>query len=368
VSLLRGERPQTLPFPVLSAEGVKIHFGTFISKVPHDLLLPLPPSSERYDAVVVATGSRPSLPVVQGVSKAGVHRLLGPSAYCELHNSRSDFDNCVVVGGGFTSLEVSEALAHAGASVTIVANGLLLPHLTAKVRDLVMAAATSRGIRVFMGSVQKVIGSDHAEAVLVADEVVTCDCVVIIPARFPALPSVDATCGPSGGILVTPRMETTAAGVYAAGDCAEYPAGCSSRLLMLGSTARVCGKVAGIGASGGRSSVNPIGCFSKRFFGLSICSAGLGLEEARSFGFEAVESTLSTQGMGAASVVFERTTGRLLGLQLASQGQPSPEFLVMAVSTGTTVEELEGIENTGSTDISPILEAAREGVKIWQKS
>jgi NADPH-dependent 2,4-dienoyl-CoA reductase/sulfur reductase-like enzyme len=361
--LLKGEKIPLPPNLSLRSHGVRVRLAAEVVRVSSDLKVSLSGRSEMYDSIVIATGGRFVLPPIPGVAKRGVHPLTRLEAFHELRDSREHCSRFVVMGGGHAGLDVSDALASQGALVTLVTGGHLLPNLSRSVRDLVMSYVAARGIKIVEGSIDSIVGSERVEAVLVDGDVLPCDCLAIVPRIVASYPLVGARVGPHGGLIVDSRMKTSAPRVFAAGDCVEYLVGNSSRTIMLSPAARACGKVAGIGASGGRVALTPVGCFSKRLFGLSICTAGLALGEARSLGFEATEAMAKVENSGAASVVFSRATGRILGLQQAGPTCVSPELLATIIATEMTVEELRCAENSGSTDISLIVQAASEGVR-----
>jgi NADPH-dependent 2,4-dienoyl-CoA reductase/sulfur reductase-like enzyme len=169
--------------------------------------------------------------------------------------------------------------------------------------------------------------------------------------------------------VVDSRMGSSSAGLFAAGDCAEYRLGNRPVSMMLASTARACGFVAGSNAAGSRISKVPTGSFSERIFGLAVRSAGIGIEEARAAGYAASESSWTDPGESVCTVVFETRSRRLLGLQYAGRGSaPDPEFFALAVSEGILLDDILSLELPDSTDISPVREAAREGMRQWRRS
>jgi hypothetical protein len=67
--------------------------------------------------------------------------------------------------------------------------------------------------------------------------------------------------------------------------------------------------------------------------------------------------------------VVETRSRKILGLHHDGGGRaPYPEFFAIMVSSGVLLEDLQSLESFGSTDISPIFEAAKEGVRQWQRS
>jgi NADPH-dependent 2,4-dienoyl-CoA reductase/sulfur reductase-like enzyme len=369
-SILSGRHPASKAGELLQDRGADVRCAERVLEVGSRRNVTTARSRLDFDSVVVATGSTPVLTDFRGCRKPGVHILGSEASYALLRGASLAYSRAVVSGAGHAALQVAWSLLRAGLHVTFAApGGLLSSHFSLCVRELVYAAAAEVGMVVSEFPIQKAIGTDHVEAAVLGNTVLPCDCIVRVPSRVPSIPVVPAWLGPSGGIVVDSRMNSTVAGLHAAGDCAEYPVGNRSVPLMLDSTSRVCGRVAGCNAAGRFVSLTPIAIFHERILGLSISSAGLGLEDARGAGFEASESSSVPDGEESASVVFETRSRRVLGLQHVGRGRaPCPEFLVIALSRGILLEDLGSLESCGSTDISSVFEAAREGMRRWRRS
>jgi NADH oxidase (H2O2-forming) len=369
--LIRGPRSSAGEAQAGLAEaGVDVRYEEPVSEVGRDLAVVSPSGRHRFDSVVVSTGTTCAPMAFPGSTKPGVHTLASQASHSELREACIGYSRVVLAGTGWTVLGVAERLAEKGIQVTISApGGVLLSRFCAQVQRFVLTAASERGISVRGSPIRKAIGVDRVEAAFVGGEVLPCDGVVVVPRRVPSFPAVPAEIGPSGGIIVDSRMSSTASDLYAAGGCAEHPAGNGSFSFMPGLAARASGGVAGSNAAGGRGSPLPVGAFSRRILGLTVASAGLGLEEARAAGYDALESSSDTGERSACSIVFEARSGRILGVQhVAREGAPTLELFTLAVSKGVLLGDIARLEHTGSTDISAVLEAASEGMKLWQRS
>src|SRR5947199_150274 len=99
----------------------------------------------------------------------------------------------------------------------------------------------------------------------------------------------------AGAIVTDERQKTSAAGVYAAGDCCEVLPRVSGRRVWnpLGQPAVRQGWVAGANAARGDSSqaryAGVVGTNVCKVFGLEVARTGLSIEEARAAGFDAAE-------------------------------------------------------------------------------
>ncbi len=111
---------------VLASLPVTFRFGATLS----------PEETSTYDAILVATGARNTIPPIKG------HDLpLVVSAWDILARKSIAFGKTVVIGGGLVGVETAEYLAHQGCDVTIIEmldtiareeSGTILPTLTAE--------------------------------------------------------------------------------------------------------------------------------------------------------------------------------------------------------------------------------------------
>jgi len=148
--------------------GVKLHLGQEVTPEMVD--------KEKPDVVILATGSSPSVPPVEGIDKPIV------ALYPEALNTGNFGDlKVVIIGGGATGSEVALHLADQGCSVTIVEVlpkvGLQLESMTRKV---LLQRLKSRGVRILTETKLQqvkdngviVVGKEGKEAFLEADRVV----------------------------------------------------------------------------------------------------------------------------------------------------------------------------------------------------
>jgi len=354
----------------LTRSGVDLRCDQMVSSVGDDLAVVSRSGRHFFDSVVVSAGTACVPVALPGCGKSGVHVLASEDSYTELRDCCFRYSKVLLGGTGSTALGVAHWLVRKGVQVTVVAPGGILPsRFCSLVRGHVLKAASRLGVSIQSSPILKAMGVDRVEAALVGGEVHLCDAIVIVPSRVPHVPSVPAETGPSGGILVEPSMISSVPNLYAAGGCAERVAGGVSISLMSGTTARTSGAVAGSNAAGGCAFMAAVGVLSGRILGLSVALAGLSLREARAAGYEALESSSGPDERSGCSIVFEVRSRRILGVQsVSSEDGPSPELFALMVSKGVVLGDLTSLDHSGSNDISPILEAASEGMRLWQRS
>jgi len=333
--------------------------------------------TDHFDRLVLATGAYPIRPKIEGIDLVNVFYLrsiFDADAIFEqirLENIR----NIVIVGGGYIGLEVAESLVHLGKNVTIVElapqiltffdedfAGILKQYLEKKGVKIF----TSEGIQALRGKGGKVTHVQTVAREIEAD-------VVLISLGI--RPQVDLAkeaglrMGETGAIWVNERMETSAEGIYAAGDCAE-----TIHLIMgkktwipLGSTANKQGRVVGENVCGGNAIFPGVmGTAVFKTFDFNVAKTGLSMREAEKEGFRPIQAIV--RGYDRAhyypggkestlKAIADKESGRILGGQAIGEG-PSDKFidiLAMALHSKMTCRELANVDLSYAPPFSPVL-------------
>jgi NADPH-dependent 2,4-dienoyl-CoA reductase/sulfur reductase-like enzyme len=173
-------------------------------------------------------------------------------------------------------------------------------------------------------------------------------------------------------------METSATGIWAAGDCVEVFHRVSRRpaAIALGTHANKQGRVAGVNATGG-SLVFPgvVGTAVTKLCEHEVARTGLTESEAREADFEIIAAVIESTTRaayypGAAPIkvklVAEAGTGRVLGAQVVGREGAAKRIDVLAVAiwnemTADEVSQLDlGYAPPFSPVWDPVLIAARQ--------
>jgi 3-phenylpropionate/trans-cinnamate dioxygenase ferredoxin reductase subunit len=185
-------------------------------------------SGERlgYDRLLLATGADPRRLPLPGGDLAGVHYLRRLDDAERLGAAIRSAERVVVVGGGWIGSEVAASARQMGAEVALVAPSsvplerVLGTEVGAVFRDL----HADRGMKLHLGTnVEGIVGLDYAEGVRTADGAVVQGDLVVVGVG--AIPRVELA-QPAGlavgnGIEVDAFLETSVAGIFAAGDVAS---------------------------------------------------------------------------------------------------------------------------------------------------
>jgi nitrite reductase (NADH) large subunit len=177
-----------------------------------------------YDTLVLATGSEPVRPPIAGAHLPGVaaFRTLG-DAGALMHTPAV----AVVIGGGLLGVEAACGLRARGSQVTLVH---IMPRLMERQLDeraaaLLLRAVAQRGIDVVLSAQAAAIaGGCRAMRVALKDgRVLPADLVVIAAGVRPETALArSAGLRVKRGIVVDDRLETSAPGIHAIGECAEH--------------------------------------------------------------------------------------------------------------------------------------------------
>jgi len=238
-----------------------------------------------YDKLLIATGGKPIVPPAEGLDKKGVYSFLKFDDVKEIEKAVSaGKKKALVIGAGLIGLKAAEALVKLGVDVTVVelANRILPAILDEQAGSMVREyLETNYGVKFELeNTVTRVLGNAEVTGALLQNGTeVHCDIVVVAIGVRPNTDLVkDSEIRVNRGIMVNEKMETGAAGVYAAGDVSEgfdivYG---TERVLPLLPNAFLQGEVAGRNMAGaetvfpGGLAMNAIG-----FGDLPMLTAGI---------------------------------------------------------------------------------------------
>jgi NAD(P)H-nitrite reductase large subunit len=275
--------------------GVDLRLGQEVTKVlPSEGRVTVNGRKMKYDKLLVATGSLPLVPPIEGIEKRGVFTLTSLEDVRRIQRFMKGKKHAVVIGAGFIGIEAATALRKRGLDVTVVEmlDSVLPRMLDPDVGLRLQGIMEDEGISFRLGSqVTRVLGGKKVEGVSVGDETLPCDMVVM---GIGVRPNIAFLAG-SGirknvGILVNDTMRTTRRDIYAAGDITESHDPLRGKRMMnaIWPNAIVQGCVAGENMAGARSTfggsfmVNIIDVFSVSALSMGMASfEDPGLKEVR---------------------------------------------------------------------------------------
>ena len=232
-----------------------------------------------YHRLLVATGSRPFVPPMQGLD--GVKDrfpFMTMDDMLALEGALSKDKDVLVIGAGLIGLKCVEGILERVKSVSVVdmADRILPSILDKEGAAIVQRGLEARGVKFFLGA-ERFEGS--AAYLKNSKKKIEFDILVVAVGVRPNTELVKESGGEvNRGIVVDKGMRTSIKDVYAAGDCAEgYDSSVGSgRILALLPNAYFQGSVAGVNMAGGMAvhddaiPMNAIG-----FFETHVLTAGV---------------------------------------------------------------------------------------------
>jgi nitrite reductase (NADH) large subunit len=265
-----------------------------------------------FSRLVLTTGSSALRLSVPGADLAGVHTFRDTRDVDLLMTLAAQKKRVVVVGGGLLGLEAAYGLAKAGAVVTLVhlMDRLMERQLDAPAAELLKSLVERKGIEILLNAnTARIHGETRVEGVeLVDGRRIDADAVIFAAGIRPNIAlAKEAGITVNRGIVVDDHLRTSAAGVFAIGECAEHRGTCYGLVEPAYEQARVLAQhLAGATASYGGSVV----ATNLKVSGVSVFSAGDFIGAERS---ETIVLTDINHGTYKKLVISE---GRLTGAVL----------------------------------------------------
>jgi len=198
-----------------------------------------------YDKLLLANGSQPSIPPIEGINQEGVYALRTVQDLQNLQGYLKDCKEVAVIGGGLLGLEAAWSLKERGLKVHVLE---FFPYLLPRQLDEELAIYVkerleTQGLNIHVSAATKeILGSDKVVGVQLGDgRKIPADMVLLstgVKANIDILK--DSGIDTNRGVIVDANMKTTVDNIYAAGDIVEY----NGVLLALWSDAVQQGKIA----------------------------------------------------------------------------------------------------------------------------
>lgn len=204
-----------------------------------------------YDALVLAVGAHPFVPPVSGAEGEAVNVYRTVADAKRVLDAASAGKSLVIVGGGLLGLEAAGGVIKRGGSATVIeVNDWLMPRqLNEDAARMLEEAVRGAGVELKLGA--KLAAIEGHTVKLESGEELTADMVVFSAGIRPNVSlAEDAGIRVERGVVVDDQLQTSAQGVFAAGDVAEH----NGVLYGIWTAAQLQGMIAGVNAAGGSHS------------------------------------------------------------------------------------------------------------------
>jgi pyruvate/2-oxoglutarate dehydrogenase complex dihydrolipoamide dehydrogenase (E3) component len=206
---------------ILAAQGVDVIVGNgLFQSLPH-LSFALDERLLRARTYLLATGSHPAIPEIEGLERTGF--LTIPEIWQSLSSSTPP-KTWVIIGGVPQSIEIAQTLARFGYDVTLVVERPnLLSHLDLEIAQLLRGLLEAEGVRVFTNTrVTQVRRIEDKKWLQVGDKAVETDEILVATAHQPNIESLNLAAVDvkwnQRRLLVNDKLQTTNPRIWACGD------------------------------------------------------------------------------------------------------------------------------------------------------
>lgn len=209
--------------------NIRLHAGTTATRIDTDRKLVETDSGLQveYDTLILATGSNPFFLPVPGADKEGIVGFRDIKDCETMLEAAKAYKKAAVIGGGLLGLEAARGLQQLGMDVTVVH---LMEHLMERQLDptaseMLKAELESQGLKFKMpASTVEILGGDRVTGLKFADGTELESDFVVMAAGIKPNAALAQASGieVNRGIIVDDYMCTSAADVYAVGECNEH--------------------------------------------------------------------------------------------------------------------------------------------------
>jgi len=318
-----------------------------------------------YQKLVIANGSNPIIPPIEGVQLDNVFVIRKDPVYLQsLMNHLDESKKIVIIGGGFIGAEMAEECRkrRPESEITIVE---MQQHCLQLVYDeeftlLAEKALIDQNIKLLTDEkVTKLVGQKSVnQVVLASGKIVETDMVLLCigcSANIALAQEAGLRIGPTRGVQVDESMLTSDLDIFACGDVCEKVSFFDQKPsnLKLASIATAEARITGANLFATKRKMNGVvGCFSTSIGGLAFCAAGLTETQAKAKGYEIVCGTAEAvnrhpglmPGAGNMKVklVFNKANSILIGAEIfgATSGGELINALSVCITQKLTADQL----------------------------
>jgi len=316
-----------------------------------------------YDKLILATGSRPIPPPIPGIDLDNVHYVKTFYDGGDIHEAlKSDAVKSVaVIGAGYIGVELAEAVQRRGKKTYMfeAASSVLPGYYDEWFTTDMEKVMRDNGVDIRLNEKINEIKGDSTVTGIVTDKGTYDVDMVIVSVGFMANSELGAgvlETTPKGAYEVNLNQETNVKDVYAVGDCATvFSNALQDRAYIALATNAVRSGIVGAHNACGTplQSAGVQGSNGISIYGYNMVSTGLTAKKAEEAGFDAAHTDfedLQKPGFMTEEnsnvkirIVYDRTTRRVLGAQLASFNDISMgiHMFSLAVAKQVTIDDLK---------------------------
>lgn len=206
---------------ILAAQGVDVIVGDGQFQPSPTLAFVVNNRQLRARTYLLATGSRPEIPEIEGLQKIGF--LTIPDVWRSL-NSPTPPKQWVIIGGVPQSIEIAQTLTRLNYDVTlIVARKNILPQVDFEISQLLCSQLEAEGVRIMTQvPVTQLRRIENKKWLQVGDKAIETDEIIVATAQQPNIESLNLAAvdvkWDRNRLLVNDKLQTTNRRIWACGD------------------------------------------------------------------------------------------------------------------------------------------------------
>lgn len=343
----------------------------------------------KYDILVIATGATPIIPNIKGIDLKNIYSLRTIQDGINIKEKMLNSQKAVLLGGGYISIEVLEALVHNNIQVTLIEkNPQILNMFDADFAQMItdyiigktpgqVSILTNEEIIEFIGNEQnevtKVITSSGRE--------IETDFVVLgtgVRPNTDFLQGSNIKLGTQNSIKVLKTMRTSKHNIFSVGDCCEKFNLATNRYtwVPMGSTANKEGRCAALNIVGNNCLFDGIlNSTITRYFDLTISIIGISYKEAIQLGYQPEFAIVTKKdkagympnsGTLTLKLIADKNTHTIIGIQGIGEGDVNQRIntVIPAIISKTKLESFMDLDLPYAPPYSPAIDPVLNAAQI----
>ncbi len=297
-----------------------------------------------WDKLLIGVGASAKELQVEGSDSNNVFTADLPPDADKIKSAAENAESAVIIGAGYISVEMAEALSKLNKKVTIIGHHEYpLPKFDEEIGNIVKKEMDGKVDFRATEETKALQGEDKIEKVVTDKGEYKADIVVVaigVEPNVALAKHLGCRIGETKAIWTDGKMQTSVENVYAAGDCAEVTHMLTKKKVWipLAPTGNKMGYTAGVNMCGGNLEFpGALGTQMTKFYDLEIGRTGLTEKQAKEEGFETTSAFIEADTKihyypGSRKtflkVVADKETKKLLGAQVAGY-----EMVTMRINT-----------------------------------
>ena len=329
-----------------------------------------------YDKLIIATGASAAIPPIKGVNNEGIFvlRTLRDGLNIKDFIAKSNADSVILIGGGFISLELTEAFLKLGIKVKLIEKASAVAALMSpEIQKIITESLLNQGVEVLTSvNISEIIKENNLLKVITDSGVHSAPFIIISTGAKPNtefLKNSPLSFHKSGAIIVNEKTETNIPDVYAAGDCATVKNLITAMddYMPMATTANKQGRVAGLQAAGVKSEIfkGALGTQMMKVSELEIAKTGFNRSDAEKNGIAAIDDIIEWKSRAGyyplsqpikVKLTIRSDNRKVIGGEIIGKDYAALRIntIAAAITAGMNVEDLAYLDTGYSPPFSPV--------------